>query len=174
MRRPGTILLLAIVLGALSAAMVYRRLQVQEAQIEAARRAAQGATTQVVVAAESIPIGSVIEQRQVRLASWPVDLQPEQAMRKPDAVVGAIAKVTIEKNHPLTESQVVPKGGAGLLPYLIAEGMRGMSVKVDRVTVVNVKGKSKSFRNRAGSRGNWRKAYVRLVDGQSIDVTAKA
>ncbi|UPS78757.1 50S ribosomal protein L23 [Xanthomonas citri] len=49
-------------------------------------------------------------------------------------------------------------------------------VKVKAVNVVNVKGKSKSksFRNRAGNRGNWRKAYVRLVDGQSIDVTAKA
>jgi large subunit ribosomal protein L23 len=47
-------------------------------------------------------------------------------------------------------------------------------VQVKAVNVVNVKGKSKSFRNRAGTRGSWRKAYVRLVDGQSIDVTAKA
>ena len=38
----------------------------------------------------------------------------------------------------------------------------------------NVKGKNKSFRNRTGRRGSWRKAYVRLADGQSIDVTAKA
>ena len=47
-------------------------------------------------------------------------------------------------------------------------------VKVEAVNVLNVKGKSKSFRNRAGRRGDWRKAYVRLADGQSIDVTAKA
>ena len=47
-------------------------------------------------------------------------------------------------------------------------------VKVEGVNVVNVKGKNKSFRNRAGSRGSWRKAYVRLADGQAIDVTAKA
>ena len=47
-------------------------------------------------------------------------------------------------------------------------------VKVEAVNVVNVKGKNKSFRNRAGSRGSWRKAYVRLADGQAIDVTAKA
>ena len=40
--------------------------------------------------------------------------------------------------------------------------------------MVNVKGKNKSFRNRTGRRGSWRKAYVRLADGQSIDVTAKA
>ncbi|GAB2652225.1 MULTISPECIES: 50S ribosomal protein L23 [Arenimonas] len=48
------------------------------------------------------------------------------------------------------------------------------SVKVEGVNVVNVKGKQKSFRNRAGRRGDWRKAYVRLAEGQTIDVMAKA
>ncbi|KFN49604.1 50S ribosomal protein L23 [Arenimonas composti] len=48
------------------------------------------------------------------------------------------------------------------------------NVKVEAVNVVNVKGKTKSFRNRAGRRGDWRKAYVRLAEGQSIDVMAKA
>ena len=47
-------------------------------------------------------------------------------------------------------------------------------VKVEGVNVVNVKGKNKAFRNRMGRRGDWRKAYVKLADGQSIDVTAKA
>ena len=48
------------------------------------------------------------------------------------------------------------------------------NVTVEAVNVVNVKGKGKTFRNRAGRRGDWRKAYVRLADGQSIDVMAKA
>ncbi len=48
------------------------------------------------------------------------------------------------------------------------------AVKVESVNVVNVKGKSKSFRFRSGRRGDWRKAYVRLAEGQSIDVSAKA
>ena len=48
------------------------------------------------------------------------------------------------------------------------------SVTVEAVNVVNVKGKSKSFRSRAGRRGDWRKAYVRLAEGQSIDVMARA
>ena len=47
-------------------------------------------------------------------------------------------------------------------------------VKVEAVNVVNVKGKGKTFRNRIGRRGDWRKAYVKLADGQSIDVMAKA
>ena len=46
-------------------------------------------------------------------------------------------------------------------------------VTVESVTVVNVKGKVKSFRFRDGKRNGWRKAYVRVSEGQSIDVTAK-
>ena len=48
------------------------------------------------------------------------------------------------------------------------------NVKVEAVNVLNVKGKIKSFRSREGRRGDWRKAYVRLADGQTIDVMAKA
>ncbi|PNS07580.1 50S ribosomal protein L23 [Solilutibacter silvestris] len=47
-------------------------------------------------------------------------------------------------------------------------------VKVSAVNVLNVKGKAKAFKNRTGRRGDWRKAYVTLADGQAIDVTAKA
>ena len=48
------------------------------------------------------------------------------------------------------------------------------AVTVEAVNVVNVKGKGKSFKNRVGRRGDWRKAYVKLAEGQSIDVMAKA
>ncbi len=47
-------------------------------------------------------------------------------------------------------------------------------VKVEAVNVVNVKGKNKAFKFRMGRRGDWRKAYVKLAEGQSIDVMAKA
>ena len=48
------------------------------------------------------------------------------------------------------------------------------NVTVEAVNVMNVKGKNKTFRNRSGRRGDWRKAYVRLAEGQTIDVMAKA
>ena len=43
------------------------------------------------------------------------------------------------------------------------------SVEVDRVQVVNVKGKNKRFGQRLGKRKDWRKAYVRLKAGHEID-----
>jgi large subunit ribosomal protein L23 len=48
------------------------------------------------------------------------------------------------------------------------------SVNVQSVNLVNVKGKARAFRSRSGTRSNKRKAYVRLADGQTIDVSAKA
>jgi pilus assembly protein CpaB len=65
-----------------------------------------------------------------------VDAEPEGAVRKPEEVVGQIARVTIEKNRPVVGSHLV-REGVGLLPLLITEGMRAMSVKVDSVTGVS-------------------------------------
>ncbi len=47
-------------------------------------------------------------------------------------------------------------------------------VKVERVQVVNVKGKKKRFGAIQGRRSDWRKAYVRLKPGSEIDFTAGA
>ena len=42
-------------------------------------------------------------------------------------------------------------------------------VNVESVRIVNVKGKNKSFRMRPGKRSDWKKAYVRVQEGQVID-----
>ncbi|ADC63278.1 50S ribosomal protein L23 [Allochromatium vinosum] len=42
-------------------------------------------------------------------------------------------------------------------------------VEVDRVQILNVKGKQKRHGQRLGKRQDWRKAYVRLKAGQDID-----
>ena len=44
------------------------------------------------------------------------------------------------------------------------------SVNVENVNVVNVKGKNKRSRYRVKKRPDWKKAYVRLAEGQSIEV----
>ena len=42
-------------------------------------------------------------------------------------------------------------------------------VKVEQVRVLNVRGKQKRFGRRLGKRGDWRKAYVRLLPEYHID-----
>jgi pilus assembly protein CpaB len=141
MRRPGNILLLAIIIGALAAALVYRYVRGQQERMEAALRAAHSTavsstTLPVVVASETIPIGTTIEPSKVKVVGWPSDALPEGAIADPALASGHVARLTIEKNQPVTQGQFVDQA-AGLLPLLITEGMRGMSVKVDNVTGVS-------------------------------------
>ncbi len=42
-------------------------------------------------------------------------------------------------------------------------------VTVEDVKILNVKGKTKAFRGKPGKRPNWKKAYVRVQQGQMID-----
>jgi large subunit ribosomal protein L23 len=44
--------------------------------------------------------------------------------------------------------------------------------KVDSVTVTNVKGKQRRFGRIEGRRRSWKKAYVRLAEGQEINFAA--
>ncbi|MEQ8387814.1 MAG: 50S ribosomal protein L23 [Alphaproteobacteria bacterium] len=44
-------------------------------------------------------------------------------------------------------------------------------VKVDGVNTIRSKGKRKVFRGERGRRPDWKKAMVRLAEGESIDVT---
>lgn len=45
-------------------------------------------------------------------------------------------------------------------------------VKVEQVRVLNVKGKARRTRFGIGRRSDWKKAYVRLAQGQDIDFAA--
>ena len=45
-------------------------------------------------------------------------------------------------------------------------------VKVKKVNTSNVKGKIKSFRGSLGRRSNYKKAFVTLEEGQTIDINA--
>jgi large subunit ribosomal protein L23 len=46
------------------------------------------------------------------------------------------------------------------------------NVKVKNVSVINVKGKSKRFKQTSGKRSDWKKAFVTLHADQDIDFTA--
>lgn len=49
-----------------------------------------------------------------------------------------------------------------------------LEVNVVSVRTVNVKGKLKNFGKRKGKRSDWKKAYVRLAEGQSLDSAVEA
>ncbi len=76
-----------------------------------------------------------------------------------------------EKSHLAAESnQVVLKVRTDATKKEIRQAVELLfEVEVDRVSVVNVKGKEKRFGQTRGRRNNWKKAYVRLAEGSSIE-----
>ncbi|MBL3528164.1 MAG: 50S ribosomal protein L23 [gamma proteobacterium endosymbiont of Lamellibrachia anaximandri] len=57
----------------------------------------------------------------------------------------------------------------------IAKAVEKMfDVEVERVQVVNVKGKAKRFGAMQGRRSDWKKAYVKLKPGSDIDFAGGA
>jgi large subunit ribosomal protein L23 len=76
-----------------------------------------------------------------------------------------------EKAHIAAESnQVVLKVRTDATKKEIAQAVELLfEVQVDSVQVVNVKGKTKRFQQTNGRRPSWKKAYVKLPDGTSIE-----
>ena len=76
-----------------------------------------------------------------------------------------------EKAHIAAESnQVVLKVRTDATKKEVAQAVELLfEVKVDAVQVVNVKGKTKRFQQTNGRRAHWKKAYVKLADGSSIE-----
>ena len=76
-----------------------------------------------------------------------------------------------EKAHVAAESNhVVLKVRTDATKKEVAQAVELLfEVKVEGVQVVNVKGKAKRFQQTKGRRASWKKAYVKLADGTSIE-----
>ena len=69
-----------------------------------------------------------------------------------------------------TSTQVVFKVALNANKLEIKKAVEQLfEVKVDDVRVVNMKGKTRRTRTGMGQRSDWKKAYVRLAEGQDID-----
>ena len=84
-----------------------------------------------------------------------------------------VSPVVTEKATALSEqSQVVFRVPLSATKPEIKAAVEGLfGVKVLGVNTLVVKGKTKRFRGREGQRSDWKKAMVRLAEGQSIDLT---
>lgn len=82
---------------------------------------------------------------------------------------------------PLVTEKAAVLGEKGQVSFRVAQGATKPEIKASiealfGVTVVSVntlvvKGKTKRVRGREGQRSDWKKAVVRLAEGQSIDLT---
>ena len=125
--RTMLVLLAAVGLAGLATYGVFRTIKsIPVRQVEVA-------TKYVVVAAENMPLGTLVEKQQVKLVGWPAATPIEGSFDSVEAVVGRGLIEPLAANEPLTERKLAPKeAGAGLAPS-IPSGMRALSVRVNEV-----------------------------------------
>ena len=91
-------------------------------------------------------------------------------IRHYDTILGP---VITEKSTMVSEhNQVIFRVALKATKSEIKAAVEGLfDVKVEAVNTIRVKGKTKRFKGVMGRRNDFKKAMVRLAEGQSIDVT---
>lgn len=118
----------ALALGLLVSYSVYNRLRTSMGSNEPG--------VEVVVAAEDIPVGTKLEERNIRVASFPQSVVPPGAYNKKAQVTGRGVVLPVSRGEFILASKLAaPNAGAGL-PSLIPTGMRAVSVRVNDVVSV--------------------------------------
>ena len=96
-------------------------------------REVEVAHMQVVVAAQTITMGTRLHENHLRLVDWPSRNPVPGAFSDPQKLIDRGVIVPIAENEPITANKVASlEAGAGL-PPVIPEGMRAISVRVNEV-----------------------------------------
>ena len=93
-------------------------------------------TQPVVVAEMDIAPGTALEDRLLKVATWPGDIVPPKVVSSPQKLQGRVALVPIAKGEPILESKLAPEGTAAGLSGLLAPNMLAVTVKTDEVSGV--------------------------------------
>jgi pilus assembly protein CpaB len=121
------VLLVAVLVASAASFAVYRaisRIPVREVEV---------ATVHVAVAAEDLPMGTLLTKEHVKLVGWPAANPVQGSFSSPDALVGRGLVQPVKANEPLTESKLAAVGAGAGLPPSIPPGMRAVSLRVNEV-----------------------------------------
>ena len=117
----------ASVVGLLVSVLVYR--------VVGEFRAAAGQQTneEIVVAAVNMDLAETITSKHVKVLPWPRQAVPTGAIRRLADAEGRVVRSSIVAGEPLLEGKLAPQlsGAGGIMPMLVPEGQRAVTIKVD-------------------------------------------
>lgn len=125
-RRLFTILASAFIIAALCAFVVYRIVSRRMVVSPVAK------VTRVVAAATNIPLGSILQSKDLTSMEIAGPL-PKGVILKPQDAVGRGVVSALYAGEPILESRLAPPGSGGGLAATIPTGMRAVAVRVDQI-----------------------------------------
>ena len=125
-RRFLLILICASVIGLLASVLVYRVIS----QVASAR---SDQSEQIVVAAADLGLADTVTSQHIKLVNWPKASVQPGALRTAAEAEGRVVRSSIVAGEPLIEGKLAPQlaGRGGIMPMLIPEGQRGVTIRVD-------------------------------------------
>ena len=125
-RRLVLVLVVASIVGLLASTLVYRVLK-------SVASGPQQDVEMIVVAGVNMSMAETITPQHVKLLPWPSKSVPSGAVRTLAAAEGRVVRGSIVAGEPLLEGKLAPhlSGKGGLMPMLVPEGQRAVTIKVD-------------------------------------------
>jgi pilus assembly protein CpaB len=129
-QRLFSVLIFAFVVSAGASLLLYRLIASRVANAKPAT------TTQVLVAARNLELGTLIRDSDLKMADFSGTLPRGALMHKED-VVGRGVVAAIYEGEPLLETRLAAKGAGAGLAATIPAGMRAVAVRVNEVVGVS-------------------------------------
>ena len=128
-RRFLLILLCASVIGLLASLLVYR-------VVSQVARARSDQSEKIVVAATNLGLADTVTSQHIKLVNWPKASVPPGALRTTTEAEGRVVRSSVVAGEPLIEAKLAPQltGKGGIMPMLIPEGQRGVTIRMDEAT----------------------------------------
>src|SRR6185503_5278200 len=123
-----SVLIFAFVVSAGASLLLYRLIASRVTN-------AKQPTTQVMVAARTLELGTLIRDADLRAGDWSGPLPKGSLLRKED-VVGRGVMSAIYDGEPILENRLAPKGAGAGLAATIPAGMRAVAVRVNDIVGV--------------------------------------
>jgi len=129
-RRLIIVLAFASLIGLLASFLVYRVVVAVQANVK------PDVTTEVVVAAVNMGMAETITAKHVKVVPWPKASVPAGVVTSLANAENRVVRSSIVAGEPLIEGKLAPQlaGRGGLMPMLVAEGQRAVTIKVDDAT----------------------------------------
>jgi pilus assembly protein CpaB len=125
------IFILALIFGLMAAYLAYHYLDQRQQSMD------NREYTQVLVAAQDIPANTSISTTMVQMKVFPSEFRNNKEILDLKQALGKISLVNISRGEVILENRLIKPGDRKQgLAYVIAAGMRAMSVPVDEVSGV--------------------------------------
>jgi pilus assembly protein CpaB len=124
-------LVVALVLAFLVSAFVFRQFQRVSSQSVAAVP-----TRHIVIAAEPLELGTLLDASKLRTISWPANEPISGACTEVQECTNRALITSVQENEPILDSKLAPVDAGAGLSVTIPQGMRAVSVAVNDVVAV--------------------------------------